>query len=149
MAKKRYKKPTLKKFKEALKQTGGNLSKTAELLSVSRVAIHCWRNEDAEFEEAIGEARTRTFDKLLVSAEILAQGIPEIVDGKIVGWKERPDSRMLTFMLARLGRKEGFGDTIDITTNGKDISVLPKLSKSDLDELRKLNGIEEKDNGGE
>ena len=43
--------------------------------------------------------------------------------GKVIGWEERPDGNMLRYLLGTLGKKEGFGESLDITTNGKDIAV--------------------------
>ena len=42
-------------------------------------------------------------------AQMVAFGIPEMKEGKHVGWKIRPDAKMLIFLLEKLGREEGFG----------------------------------------
>ena len=53
-------------------------------------------------------------DECLVSARILALGIPEKDEkGNFIGWRERPDGYMIRYLLSTLGRKEGFEETQD------------------------------------
>ena len=100
----------------------GNLSRVAESLGVSRVTVENWKNRSQEYAQVVQDARMKMFDNVLGTAEILALGIPDRDEnGKFVGWVERPDPSIVKYILGSLGKKEGFGDSIDITTNGKDI----------------------------
>lgn len=125
MPKVEYKKPTLKDFKVALKKTRGNLTNTAELLGVVRSTLWLWAKQDEDFAEAIKDVRKGKLDQFVTTAELLALGIPDIdpETKKVVGWVEKPDGLMLRYFMSTLGRDEGFGENLDVTTNGKDIST--------------------------
>lgn len=116
-------KPTFKKFEKAVLKYGGNLTKVAESFRVSRTCMYKWVNDDPKFKEVVEDARMRLFDECLSTARIVAAGIPNVVNGKIVGWDERPDSNMLRYLLGSLGKREGFGESIDVTTGGEKIGV--------------------------
>ena len=134
-------KPSIKRFREVLRKTGGNISKTAAAFKVHRGTVYNWTKEDEEFMQAIKDERGLLVDECLVSARILALGIPERDDrGNFTRWLERPDGNMLRYLLSTLGKDEGLGESMDITTNGKEIT-LPKLSAADIEELKKINGI--------
>lgn len=108
----REKKPSLKRFKEALKQANGHLSNTAKILGVDRVSVYYWRKQDKEFDDAVKDARGGMLDTLLSTSYVIALGIPNKDEkGRITGWIERPDPNMLKFLISKLGREEGFGDT--------------------------------------
>lgn len=117
-------KPSIDEFREVMSTAHGNISEAASLLRVSRQAVHRWVKEDPEFKEAVDEHRKRLFDECLGQARILALGLPKIKGGKLVGWIEKPDGQMLRFFLQTLGRDEGFGNSVDITSNGE---ALPKV----------------------
>ena len=117
-----YKKPSLTEFKKVLAEVNGSLTNAAQLLGCSRQSIWVWGKDDPDFAEAVKESRKRILDRCITTAQALAFGIPEMEDGKVVGWKERPDPNMLRFFMQTLGRDEGFGDALDVTSNGKDIS---------------------------
>lgn len=125
MPKERYKKPTLEAFQEALEKTRGNLTNTAKLLGVDRVSVWYWGKEDPDFGDAIKNARKGKLDQFVTTAELLALGIPDIdpETKKVVGWIEKPDGLMLRYFMSTLGRDEGFGENLDVTTNGKDINT--------------------------
>lgn len=134
-------KPAIGKFREVLHQTGGNVSKTAAAFKVNRTTLYNWMKEDEAFMQALKDERGALVDECLVSARILALGIPERDNkGNFTGWLERPDGNMLRYLLSTLGKDEGFVESMDITTNGKEIT-LPRLSESDIEELKKINGI--------
>lgn len=125
MPKKPYKKPTLEEFQEALEKTRGNLTNTAKLLGVDRVTVSVWGKQDEDFGDAIKNARKGKLDQFVTTAELLALGIPDIdpETKKVVGWIEKPDGLMLRYFMSTLGRDEGFGENLDVTTNGKDINA--------------------------
>lgn len=148
MPKVEYKKPTLKDFKAALKKTRGNLTNTAELLGVVRSTLWLWAKQDEDFAEAIKDVRKGKLDQFVTTAELLALGIPDIdpETKKVVGWVEKPDGLMLRYFMSTLGRDEGFGEGLDLTTNGKDINTAIQVEiidkRSDVitdEEKAKLN----------
>lgn len=119
--KRNSKKPSLKKFTEAAEVTRGNITKIAEVFGVRRNTVHKWCNDDPDFRDIIDDYKGQLFDECLRSARAISIGIPKTEGGKIVGWVERPDSNMLKYLISVLGRKEGFGESLDITTNGRDV----------------------------
>ncbi len=123
---KRYKKPTLKKFTEACEACRGVKMKIAKAFGVARITIDDWCKTDPEFARAVDEYKGQLLDECLNSARALAIGIPELNARKqIVGWKEKPDSYMLRYLISTLGRREGFGDSLDVTSNGETIKQEP------------------------
>ena len=63
-------------------------------------------------------------------------------DGKTrqVGWITPPDSGMTRYIIGTLGRKEGLGEHLDVTTNGESIishKMTPEEAKEFLVELEK------------
>lgn len=105
------KKPDIEEFRKIVRKSGGNLTKVAATFKVARKTIYQWAKEDTEFKEAISDERGSLVDECLVSARILALGIPEKDEnGNFVGWRERPDGNMIRYILSTLGRNEGFGE---------------------------------------
>jgi len=107
-------------FRKALRLNGGNLSKTAAALGVSRSRLYSYANEHPDWKEAITDERGNFLDECLASARVLALGIGEFEEEfdpelgkkvrKMVGWRNMPDGNMLRFLIARLGAKEGFSE---------------------------------------
>ncbi len=110
------KKPSLDEFTEAIRKSGGNLTQTASLLQVSRQTVHNWMNEDEEFKKIVKDSRLRVFDRCLDVAYIVAVGVPHYdkTTGEMIGWREKPDSGMLRYLLSTLGRDEGFGEKLNV-----------------------------------
>lgn len=126
-------KPELETFREAVIKHNGNISKVADAFNVWRQTVYTWISEDQQFQAVVDDARMKMFDRCLATADVLANGIPDIQNGKMVGWVERPDGGMLRYLISTLGRKEGFGESIDVTTNGRDINGLFRvLTKDEL-----------------
>ena len=71
------KKPDISKFREVLHKTGGNLSKVAAVFNVTRKTVYDWARTDCQFKDAITDERGSLVDECLVSARVLALGIPE------------------------------------------------------------------------
>ncbi len=124
-------------------KAGGNVSLVAKAFGVRRSTVYVWMNDNPEYKAVLEDARGAFLDEALASARILVRGIPEVVkdpDGKTrqVGWITPPDSGMTRYIIGTLGRKEGLGEHIDVTTNGKDINslfrVLTKDEIKDVDE---------------
>ena len=132
-------KPSLKTFEAAMTKCGGNLSKVADSFKTSRTQVYRWVNSDKSFKEIVTDARMRLFDECLSTARVVSVGIPDIQNGKMVGWIEKPDSGMLRYLIGCLGRNEGFGESVDITTGGEKVGLRFQLVAS-KDELVKING---------
>lgn len=102
------------KFRETLKKVGGNLTKAATIMGVSRSRLYYYCREVPEWGQAVKDERGSLLDECLISARVLALGIPEKdANGAFVGWIERPDGNMLRYLISTLGRKEGFGEQDD------------------------------------
>lgn len=105
------KKPNIENFRKIVRKSGGNLTKVASTFKVARKTIYQWAKEDSDFKDAISDERGSLVDECLVSARVLALGIPEKDEnGNFVGWRERPDGYMIRYLLSTLGRNEGFGE---------------------------------------
>lgn len=117
------KKPNIEDFSKILRKSGGNLTKVAATFKVARKTIYQWAKEDTEFKDAISDERGSLVDECLVSARVLALGIPEKdKDGNFVGWRERPDGYMIRYLLSTLGKNEGFGEESEDTDIPTDIN---------------------------
>lgn len=120
------KKPPLKKFKEIAEACGGTIGKMATALGVYRSTIYKWCSSNPEYQAVIDEYRGRLLDECLRSARAVSVGIPKLDEkNHIVGWIERPDGYMLRYLISTLGRKEGFGEAIDLTSKGESIKPDP------------------------
>ena len=134
--------PTIEKFTEAMDKFGGNVSAVAKAFQVRRNTIYTWM-QDPEYKQVLDDARGSFLDDAMASARILVRGIPDLAtdpDGKTrqVGWITPPDSGMVRYILGTLGRNEGFGEHIDVTTNGENINtrgMTPEEAKEFLSKL--------------
>lgn len=117
-------KPSIDEFRDVMEEAHGNMSDAAKILRVTRQTIYNWCNGEPEFKEIVQEHRKRLFDECLGQARILALGLPKVENGKLVGWIEKPDGQMLRYFLQTLGKDEGFGTSVDITSGGE---ALPQV----------------------
>ena len=116
------KKPTLQKFKELSERHGGNQTKIAEEMGVDRLTVRSWCRNDPEFDDVIKNQRAKSFDEIYKSAVQLAKGIPKRNrKGEIIGWKSYPEPTIVKYLLSTLGKEEGFGESVDITSGGAPI----------------------------
>ena len=136
------KKPSLDIFKAVVENQKGVISRISEALGVNRTSVYNWCESDSRFQAVIDNYKGKFLDECLKSGRILALGIPKLDAKKqVVGWKERPDGQMLRYFISTLGRREGFGEQIDITSKGESIKPEPivvevidsrdKITKSD------------------
>lgn len=124
-------KPSLDEFEDAIRKAGGNLSVTAGMLGVTRQTIHNWVKEDQAFKSVVIDARKRVFDKCLDTAYAIAMGVP-IVDektGRFLGWREKPDSTMLRYLLSILGRDEGFSERVNVNVENPMPTVIQVVTR--------------------
>ena len=134
------KKPTLKRFKELSEKHGGNQTKIAEEIGVSRITVRFWCKNDKEFDNVIKNQRAKAFDDIYKSAVHLASGIPLYHNGKFAGWKERPDPTISKYLLGVLGREEGFIETTatKIEEHRSTDLDLSGLTKEEMDTVFKI-----------
>ena len=151
------KKPSADKFSQIVEKCGGNLTNVAKALEVSRKTVWEWCEKDPRFKAAVEEQKMRIFDKCLATAQAVCLGIPDYqIDPmtgkpKLVGWIERPDSNMLRYMLGQLGKNEGFGEHLDITSNGKTVGQVKPIKiivVHNKEELKRLKDEDEKNGRG-
>lgn len=122
------------------------MTNMAKALNVSRITVYKWCEDDISFRETIDEYKGQLLDECYQSARILAIGIPKLDDKKrVIGWKEKPDSYMLRYLLGTLGRKEGFGENIDVTSNGQTIKPEPTVIEI-IDSRDRVAKPEDEDN---
>lgn len=128
--------PTINKFTEAMEKYGGNVSAVAKAFRVQRNTIYTWM-QNKEYKQVLEDARGSFLDEAITSARILVRGIPDIQNGKQVGWIKEPDSGMVRYILGTLGRNEGFGERIDVTTNGESFNkgMTPEDAKAYLSKI--------------
>lgn len=125
------KKPTATEFLDIVEKMGGNMTDVANAFGVSRTAVYNWINEDEEFKNIKNDSRKKLFDRCLESARYLACGIPKVENGQLKGWIERPDPATIRYLLSVLGRDEGFGNNIDLTSAGDRLPTVINLIRSD------------------
>lgn len=106
-----------------MRQAGGNVTAVAKAFGVQRHAVYDWM-KDPIYKQVLDDARGNFLDEALTTARILVRGIPDIQNGRQVGWITPPDSGMVRYILGTLGRNDGFGEHIDITTKGESIKTL-------------------------
>lgn len=135
------KKPDIETFRKVLRNSGGNLTKLAATFKVARKTVYEWAKDDSDFKDAISDERGSLVDDCLVSARVLALGIPEKDEnGNFVGWRDRPDGNMLRYLLSTLGRNEGFGDIQKLDGDLNQPEAPRTLTKEEAKELwNKLN----------
>lgn len=130
------KKPNIGVFREVLRKSGGNLTRVAATFKVAQKTVYQWAKEDTEFKDAISDERGSLVDECLVSARVLALGIPEKdEDGNFIGWRERPDGNMVRYLLSTLGRNEGFGDIQKLDGDMNQPEAPRTLTKEEAKEL--------------
>lgn len=122
-------KPGIKKFRQVAEKCSGNVSAMALAFGVFRSTVYDWMKEEEEYKKIVEDYRGRLLDKCLKTAELLANGVPifEMTEKEAVfaGWKVQPDGNMLRYLISTLGRKDGFGEAIDVTSNGERIIPEP------------------------
>ncbi|MFJ1429383.1 hypothetical protein ACILE2_01090 [Capnocytophaga canimorsus] len=124
-------KPTIEEFQALAKKLKGNKTAMAESLGISFPTIDKWCKEVPEFQEAISHQTEKRLDGYLDVAHILAMGIPDKENGKIVGWRVPPDAGTLRFMIEKYGVRRGLVDKLDITSNGNNINTGFKIEVID------------------
>lgn len=131
--------PPLEKFKEAMTKYRGNLSQVARAFGVSRHAVYDWINKNSEYKNALDDARGEFLDEVVATARVVALGIPLKDDnGNFAGYQIPPDGSMLRYLLSTLGRSEGFGEHIDVTTDGKALNGITLTPQEAREYIRQI-----------
>lgn len=131
--------PPIEKFKEAMTKYRGNLSQVARVFGVSRHAVYDWMNKNPEYKAVLNDARGEFLDEVISTARVVALGIPLKDDkGNFAGYQVPPDGSMLRYLLSTLGRTEGFGEHIDVTTDGKALSGITLTPEQARDYIRQI-----------
>lgn len=105
-------KPSLKKFEEVSNHCEGNISAIASTFKVYRTTVYDWMKKDPAFSVIVEHHRGRFLDECLAAAKNLACGVPKYDEtGNFIGWKVRPDSYLLRYLIGKLGASEGFGES--------------------------------------
>ena len=106
-----------------MNKAGGNVTLVAKAFGVQRHTVYDWMKVP-EYKQVLDDARGMFLDEAIASARVLVRGIPEIQNGKQVGYIVPPNPMMVKYVCCTLGRSEGFGENLDVTTNGE--SLKPK-----------------------
>lgn len=131
--------PPIEKFKEAMTKYRGNLSQVAKAFGVSRHAVYDWINKNSEYKNALDDARGEFLDEVVATARVVALGIPLKDDnGNFAGYQIPPDGSMLRYLLSTLGRSEGFGEHIDVTTDGKALNGITLTPQEAREYIRQI-----------
>ena len=131
--------PPLEKFKEAMTKYRGNLSQVARAFGVSRHAVYDWINKNSEYKNVLDDARGEFLDEVVATARVVALGIPLKDDnGNFAGYQVPPDGSMLRYLLSTLGRSEGFGEHIDVTTDGKALNGITLTPQEAREYIRQI-----------
>ena len=117
----------------------GNLSQVARAFGVSRHAVYDWIKKEPGFGLVRDDARGEFLDEVISTARVVALGIPLKDDkGNFAGYQVPPDGSMLRYLLSTLGRTEGFGEHIDVTTDGKALSGVTLTPQEAKDLIRQI-----------
>ena len=139
-------KPSLRRFKQIAMKYNGNISAMASAMEVWRSTIYDWMAEDESFKAVIDEYRGRLLDKCLETAERLANGIPILEETEtgtqFMGWRVAPDGKTLRYLISTLGRREGFGEAIDVTSRGESIKPAEPIKIEIIDNREQVEDIE-------
>ncbi len=131
--------PPIEKFKEAMTKYRGNLSQVARAFGVSRHAVYDWINKNSDYKSVLDDARGEFLDEVVATARVVALGIPLKDDnGNFAGYQVPPDGSMLRYLLSTLGRSEGFGEHIDVTTDGKALNGIALTPQEAREYIRKI-----------
>lgn len=113
------------KFLEVIDLAAGNISVSCKKIGISRKTYYRWMDEDEDFRNKVNEINEALLD---MAETMLMKGIK---DGK---------TTEIIFYLKTKGRERGYVERqeLDHTTKGKELNLLPDLSKLSYEQLEKL-----------
>lgn len=123
------KKPTLANFAEICQNKAANKTEIAKAFGVSRRSLYNWM-ENPKYKEAYDDVEESLLDFTESQKLILMKGIPKITEDengnkKQVGWIEKPSETLIMFTLNNKGKERGYGNKVDITSDGEKIENAP------------------------
>jgi len=130
----------------AYKETGGNITRAAECVGITRQTHYDWLESDPEYVEEFKKAEQEAADRLEEEARRRAvEGWEEPVfhKGKVVGAVRKYSDALLIFLL-KGAKPEKYKERVANEHSGKveaDVKVyhdLRKLSKEELDQLERI-----------
>lgn len=126
--------PTYDKFEEVADKCNGNITNIAKTFGVARGIVYTWLEKNPDFNKAIEIGRDKILDMAENAFIIHLSGVAvKDSDGKVVGWEVMPDLSAARYITGTLGRKRGYSNNVDITTNGKELNGLFRvLTKDEL-----------------
>ena len=94
------------------------------ICEISNITIHNPKHYNATLNFYIIKPKVQDdLGSFILQALDIQKKIQDLDENKkIVGWEERPDGQMVRYLMSTLGRKEGFGENIDVTTAGNPLS---------------------------
>lgn len=117
-----------------------HIANTAKKVGVHRNTVLGWRKNDKEFRQAFEDLLETKIDDTEERLYLSAQGIPEIKNGKLVGWKSKPNVRALEILLKAQAKNRGYGDHIVIDDQRAD----DHEGKSDEELLAEIERIKKR-----
>ena len=94
---------------EILKLKAFHITKAYEAANISRRVYYKWINEDEQFKQDVADAKESLKDRAEDTLQALMHGIPILdTDGKLKGWKQRPDTAALIFYLKTQCKDRGY-----------------------------------------
>lgn len=107
---KRYNKPKHKKMLLiALEKSLGIVTPACKEVGISRNAFYEYYREDAEFAKAVDD---------------LNEIVLDFTENQLFKKIKEGSERSILFYMKYKGRKRGYTDSVDITSNGKDITEI-------------------------
>jgi hypothetical protein len=103
--------PVQKRFLAALSDTWGNVSAACTATGISRATHYNWRKDDV-YSEAVEHIEERNLDR----AETALQGLIEA--GNVTA---------IIFYLKTKGRKRGYTEKIDVTTDREPVFIFTEI----------------------
>lgn len=123
------------RYVEAFIASAFNHTRAMEAIGIkSRSTVWEWRKTDTAFARALVDAREREGDWYENQLRTLSAGIPEVDEnGKLIGWKEKPEISAIQTVLNAKFRDRGYGYRVrhEIETGSE------KESRIDLSRLTK------------
>lgn len=115
------------RFLEVLNQSAGFISAACEAANISRRTYYRWYDKDEKFRQSCKDVEESNID--YAESKLLQQ----IKDG---------NTTATIFFLKTKGKNRGYVERQEVTgKDGADI-IMPKITKKDIDELKRLNGLD-------
>lgn len=91
----------------ALEKHGGLINRACREVGLSRTSHHNWYHGDPEYKEAV---------------DIIQEGYLDIAESELFKKIKEGDTKSIFFYLRYRGKKRGYSDNLDVTTNGEGLN---------------------------